>query len=832
MALSKDELNDLNAALRQQALLQQKVNESSVEYLTLIKDIKQLHKSIKTVQEQMAKQADKVAKAKADRLALSVTATAAEKKAADDLLQTEKAILSFLTKQNKKMVSNAKAMATVAKEASKFSKSMVVINDVKNDVIGIGSYVKKSYNQFKSWSGLFDIDKSIRMSALSMGLLSKRSDDFRTTLKSAGNETISFGVGIGELAKLQADYSEELGRSLVMNKSNLEAIAAMSVASNLGAEGTAKMAADMDVQGYSAKRTSEFVEQTMTDASNMGLNATKVMKNIQSNIKLLNKYNFKDGVKGLAKMAESAAKLGVDMNLAGSMSDKLFDIDGAVEMSSQLQVMGGEWSKLADPFKLMYMARNDMEGLTKSVTDAAASTARFNTKSKEFEISALEMHKLRKVAEQTGLNYEELAGSAKKAAKFANIRKQISFGYDEGTKEFIENTAEFENGEAVIQLKNGPKLLKQLNDLDKSELEAAAREKKNLKERAEASQTFDESLINLVNQFKQILYPFIDALDTGLRPAIKTFGEVLKNPMLLSAINKTAEIAAKALSVVGGFVAEHPGVAMIGAITGIGLFEAGKWYLNGLALGTGFNTVAKAGGAGAGGGFGTRNMAAMSRAGMSTMGKFGANFKGALGSTGAIAGGVLSGGVAGVDEYLEQKEKGKSTSEAIGRGLLKGAGSGVGAWGGAAAGASLGAFGGPLAPITVPLGALVGGGLGALGGGKAFDLDTWGVQDGVFGGTKNRAIMQGGKITPIDNKDDLLAMKSGGVIEKTFAKKESPGIVKHEFGELKINGSIVVSTPGGGSVSINLLKDPEFIRNLTQKIQLELGIHKNQVQKG
>ena len=43
----------------------------------------------------------------------------------------------------------------------------------------------------------------------------------------------------------------------------------------------------------------------MNDASSMGLNASKVIKNIQNNIKLLNRYNFKGGVKGLAKMDDA-----------------------------------------------------------------------------------------------------------------------------------------------------------------------------------------------------------------------------------------------------------------------------------------------------------------------------------------------------------------------------------------------------------------------------------------------------------------------------------------------------------------------------------------------
>jgi hypothetical protein len=53
------------------------------------------------------------------------------------------------------------------------------------------------------------------------------------------------------------------------------------------------------------------------------------------------------------------------MDFAAGMSDKLWDIEG--DMSAQLQVMGGAWAKLADPFHLMYMARNDMKGLTEEI---------------------------------------------------------------------------------------------------------------------------------------------------------------------------------------------------------------------------------------------------------------------------------------------------------------------------------------------------------------------------------------------------------------------------------------------------------------------------------
>jgi hypothetical protein len=264
-------------------------------------------------------------------------------------------------------------------------------------------------------------------------------------------------------------------------------MAEMSVVTGLGAEGTAQMAADMDIMGVSAERTGDFVNGTLKNAHKMGLNASKVIKNIQQNFKLLNKYNFKGGVNGLKKMAETVTKLGVDMNFATGMADKLFDIEGAVDMSAQLQVLGGDWAKLADPFHLMYMARNDMAGLTEEIGKAAESSVHFNSENKQFEISALEMHRLRKIAEQTGLSYEDLATAGKNAAKFTKIKSQISLDFGSGKeakemKEFLINKAEIdENGKAYITVNGSKKFLNELGSSGTSLIKAQMVEAKSLK---------------------------------------------------------------------------------------------------------------------------------------------------------------------------------------------------------------------------------------------------------------------------------------------------------------------------------------------------------------
>ena len=223
------------------------------------------------------------------------------------------------------------------------------------------------------------------------------------------------------------------------------------------------------------------------------------------------------------------------------------------------------------------MARNDMEGLTKEVVNATAASSHWSKTNKQFEISALEMHTLRKVAEQTGMSYEDLAASAKKAAQFVGVRKQISYGFDEDTKKFIETTADIDdNGNATITINGNKKLVSQLTNMDKTALDTMIAEKKTLKERADAAQTFDEKLTNLINQVKTLLLPVLEGLDTTLRPIVKKFSEAIADPKFLETIKGLGESIGKFIGSIGKFIFENPKWSL--ALFGV--FEAAKWIGN------------------------------------------------------------------------------------------------------------------------------------------------------------------------------------------------------------------------------------------------------------
>jgi hypothetical protein len=790
--------------LTKEGEMRERVNKGTEEYFKLLKDITKYQKQIDFLTKERDKQQKKASQAATATNAAEITAAKETVKMLNDKIDTLGKIKDSYVGIAKE--ANLAAMATKA---------------MFNGVMKIPGMLEKAYGFIKT-SGLFDMDKAMKKAALEMGVLSNQTASFRkgifdsvTGTGKLNSSTLEIGVGLEELSGMQADYSTNLGTMATFSDSANQAMAELAKGTSLGAEGASKMASDFGNLGKSVEDTASFVNNVLDDSHKLGLNASKVLKNISSSIGLMNRYNFKGGVDGLAKMAENATKLGVSMDLVGPMADKLFDIEGAVEMSAQLQVLGGEWAKLADPFKLMYMARNDMEGLQKAVIDATKSTAQFNKTTGEFDISALDMQRLRKVAEQTGLNYEELAQSAKKAAKYSAIDSQIKMKVDPDTKTFIEGMSTLDkNGKASITVNGDTKLVSALTDADNRTLKEQAAQKESLKDRAKDAINFDDALTNTLNLFKTAMLPIVDGINSTLLPMITNiFADKAFKQNLVTLGQKIGNFVAgigNVLSVVGKVITTLGPTGTIATVLGVkGLLSAAAWIGNGLDLAKGFKmgTAGGVGGAAGGGaakgGFGY----SAGRIGMGALGGAGIGAISALGADSVAEGaGNIIGGAAGAALL--------SFIPVVGTMLGGYIGSQLGGWVGKKIGG-----GGTTTTNEISDGII---------GSPVHDGKFPGMSDDFSKGlgsdfSKGRGVIQGGQITPIDNKDDLIAAKPNGIVDSAM-KSGSNSNVNITFGELTFGGSIVLKTPGGSKdvdFTQGLLSDQDFLRSLTKLVHIE-----------
>lgn len=804
MAMTKAQIEaEATKQLMEQAKIRGEMSGSLEGYLNTLKEIKEVDETIKyndKVIEELKKKTSKLS---------------------GEDLRIHNRKLAILKEENK----NLKKNLDITKENLKTVKAtnLVMAKMATTTVKGLAKlpgFISNSFGKLKGY-GLFEMDKAVKMSALQMGLLGKEGSSYAESIRQTAASTNEIGVNIEALAKMQGQYTEDLGRSVMLGDKGLKSMAAMSVVTGLGAEGVGELAVNMEEVGISAERTGDFINQTMNDSHKMGLNASKVVKNIAGNIKMLNKYHFKDGIRGLAKMAELSSKLGIKMDFAAGMSDKMWDIEGAVDMSAQLQVMGGAWAKMADPFHLMYMAREDIAGLTNEIATAAQESMHF-AKDGSIEMSSMAMSKLKIIAQQTGLEYDDLVKSGKEMFKMNKVKSQIGLGIDEETKEFIASTAQMKDGKATIEINGSPKLVSDLNKNDQRWLKGQVAEKESMIKRAEASQNFDDQITNLINQVKTYMLPIVDGINQTLGPIVRDF---MKDPnWKVDLIKLGKDIGDFIVGLKPIFTTLRDVVMSLGPkgtlavlFGGKFLFDIAKWVLNGIALGQGFLGVTKGATAATG-------LAGKTGGGMGAFGK--AGLYGAAGY-----------GVGMATDWGSEKAK-KSGNEDLGKGI-----------GVAGKGAEYALYGAAIGSLVPVLGTAIGAAIGGVAGLGKGAYDQYyspeagqPIEDGRLPKPKNpkyskgRQIIQNGVATPITNQDrEMFIGQPGGPLDKANKANQSaniPATINHTFDTLEIKGHLILDTPGNPGQGIDLLKNAHFIRQITGLIHSETKTMMNQKQRG
>ena len=837
----------LKKQLEEQARFQQQLNGSLEDYLKGVEAVKGVKQSILTAEKNIQKVEEEI-----NRLSRSTLQEDIERvqvlKDTKDLLGIE---LDLIKKQHKEM-------SKIVKETKTWKMFTAEAIHGTGKMLSNISKIPGKFNDIMSpLKDLFEMDKSIRKASLQMGLIGSQSDAFRKNIKLAAEDTQKLGVGIKELAEMQAQYSENIGRNVSLGKESLVALSQISEGTALGAEATAQMAADFEAQGISATRTRDAMEEAANRASSMGLNSAKVVKNIAQNSKMLNKFRFKDGVKGLIKMAEVSAKLGVDMEFASGFAEKLWNVEGAVETAAQFNVMGGAFARLGDPFKLMYMARNDIAGLTEEIANAAAESATFNKETKKFELGAMEMHRLKIIAEQTGLEYDKLVTAGQNAAKFSKIKSQVSFSMNDDAKEFLANTAQLdEQGRAYIEIGTEKKLLSTLGASGAALIQKQIDEKKTLEERAKSAKSFDEQIVNLINQVKTFMLPIVEGLTDVLKPFVEELmgnkefmGELKSLGATLGEWVKTAATWFKGLAEIA--VAIGPKGIFAAWLAGKGvmaLFDIVKWVANGVALAQGFNKFANIGGGGSGGNSMTDSFTDKALLGKGGKSKMARNLLPKIGKTGtkvALGGLKLASGAASLGAGFLGDYLGGKTSDALG--VKQNTGGDIGSMLGAIAGGALGTLI-PIPGVGTALGAAAGSYLGKLAGDAIGD--SLKIDDGIVQFNKNDKFTKVNDSTMVagtnknGNKDLAQVLKYGmmassplglpllasglmsGLMGGNGSSSKSAGR-KVEFGELKITGEIKVSLPDGSNIGKELIKSPEFRTSITRVVQAQLEKNNN-----
>ena len=430
------------------------------------------------------------------------------------------------------------------------------------------------------------------------GMFGASADALQKSSVAAFMKTIDIGASYEDILSIQQEIATQQQKSLSLTEAEVIAAVEFSKATGVAAKDVGSIVLAFADLGQSTSTALESMSGMAAEARKYGLNVGQFMSTVAKNLTLVNAYGFKNGVEGFTKMVARAQALRIDMTQTTKLAEKLLNPEDAIELAANFQMLGGAIGDLGDPFKLMYMAQNDMEGLQEAVVQAAKSSVMFNKETGSFKISGTEMYRLRAQATALNISYEELANTAVKAAKETEILSRIRFsGLDEETQQLVANLGEIKDGQVQIKLPTMDKVItdfSKLQDKNSDEFKALEEYQKTtqLSDRQIAEgqlsvlQKIENSLSGLKNltvgqpNFQELGKKAAEGLQKGIEEASKGVKGVAQSPEYQRALSSTTDAitsgfkdvlaelekgnfagATKAIADVGAKLAETTGVA-------------------------------------------------------------------------------------------------------------------------------------------------------------------------------------------------------------------------------------------------------------------------------
>jgi len=285
------------------------------------------------------------------------------------------------------------------------------------------------------------------------GLVGELGERLRMDMVEASIEGARYGKNLMEIGSFYVELVDQSGKFSLINKDIYDSAIPLAASLDMHLSQLGTTLFDYEKVGVGLTKSIENLEQATVRSLSLGLSAKKVTETMRTEISRLNEYGFQNGVRGLERMSQKALEFRMNMNEVFTVADKVFNPEGALELTANLQVLGGAIGDFNDPLKLMYMATNNVEGLQDALIGAAGSLATYNTEQGRFEITGVNLRRAKAMAQELGISYQELAkGAIASAERTVAATSLMSRGLmmKEEDREFITNISRMEDGEMKI----------------------------------------------------------------------------------------------------------------------------------------------------------------------------------------------------------------------------------------------------------------------------------------------------------------------------------------------------------------------------------------------
>jgi hypothetical protein len=315
----------------------------------------------------------------------------------------------------------------------------------------LGTVMKGALEAIPTAVADLDAKSSVLINALGVG--SGRGAELTQTLASTIPKYLELGLKSNQVLEDQKKLITALNVNLRLTDDQLVKLAATSMVT--GQEAGVMAKSFMDV-GVPLSMVGQRMEEVAKIANQAGVTVSAVSAGVVKNLDKMNIYNFEGGVKGLARMAAQASRLGIDMDKIFAVTDKVFNPEGAIEMAAGLQRLGVASSELLDPLRLMDLSQNDPEELQNQIVNLGKEFTVFNKQTNSFEILPGAKRRMQEIGKELGMTGGEFQKMTLNAANFDMKLKSIKFatGVKDEDKELIATMAQIsDKGVAEIKVR-------------------------------------------------------------------------------------------------------------------------------------------------------------------------------------------------------------------------------------------------------------------------------------------------------------------------------------------------------------------------------------------
>jgi hypothetical protein len=303
---------------------------------------------------------------------------------------------------------------------------------------------------------IVNVDKAMQGLINTMGRGETFADGIRKNLSKAIPTVIELGGEITDAFRVNNEFTQILGKNITLNAEQTEQLFVSEQLTSLKTKDIVSNFADV---GLSVKDISLNMIKVREVANNLGANAIAVTTEVVKNMQMLNRYNFRDGVEGLARMASQSQVLRVSMEKVFGLADEIMDPERAIELAGALQRLGASSQSLTDPLRLMDLAQNNVPQLQQELGKMFKQYTMFDEKTKSFKIMPGARLQLKAIADEMGIGIQEAERYALGAADIGKKLSEISFAgldIDQDTKTLVANMATMgEGGEYTIKTESG-----------------------------------------------------------------------------------------------------------------------------------------------------------------------------------------------------------------------------------------------------------------------------------------------------------------------------------------------------------------------------------------